>query len=92
MKTAFIIDAVRTPIGKYGGALSSVQLNATASVPGSFAYSPASGTVLPVGNVQSLSASFMPGDPVNYKTASASTTINVNPAPPPASGVNLVVN
>jgi hypothetical protein len=75
----------------FGGALSSVQLNATASVPGSFAYSPVGGTVLSVGNAQSLSAVFTPSDPANYQTASASTTINVNPAPPPASGVNLLV-
>lgn len=75
----------------FGGALSSVQLNATASVPGSFVYSPAAGTVLPVGNAQTLSVAFTPNDTANYKTASASTAINVNPAPPPTSGVNLVV-
>jgi len=75
----------------FGGALSSVQLNATASVPGTFAYSPAAGTVLAVGNGQSLSVTFTPTDTMDYKTASATTTINVNPAPAPASGVNLVV-
>jgi hypothetical protein len=74
----------------FGSALSSLQLDATASVPGSFVYSPPAGTVLPAGNGQSLSASFTPGDTTNYNMASAATTINVNPAPP-AADANLVV-
>jgi hypothetical protein len=49
----------------YGTALSSTQLNATASFKGSplagtFAYSPAAGTVLSAGNGQTLSATFTP--------------------------------
>ena len=38
----------------YGAALSSVQLNATASVPGSFAYTPTNGTVLNHGRQYAL--------------------------------------
>lgn len=44
--------------------LSSIQLNATASVSGSFIYNPPSGTVLPVGT-SSLNALFIPIDPIN---------------------------
>jgi hypothetical protein len=47
----------------FGGALSAVQLNATASVPGTFVYTPAAGTVLPVGNGQTLSVAFTPPTP-----------------------------
>src|SRR5262249_53997785 len=53
------------------------QLNATASVPGTFVYSPAAGTVLPVGNGQMLSVTFTPTDAVDYTTATAKATINV---------------
>jgi hypothetical protein len=75
----------------YGGALGNGQLNASASVPGTFVYVPPAGTVLPVGNGQTLSVTFTPADAADYTTATASTTINVNAAPPTPSGVNLVV-
>ena len=75
----------------YGSALGNGQLNATASVPGTFVYSPAPGTVLPVGSNEALSVSFTPTDTVHYTTATGSTTITVNPAAPPASPANLVV-
>jgi hypothetical protein len=75
----------------FGSALGSVQLNATANTAGTFVYSPNAGTVLPVGNGQTLSVTFTPTDTADYTTATASTSIDVNPAPPPASGVNLVV-
>ena len=75
----------------YGGALGNGQLNASASVPGTFVYVPPAGTVLPVGNGQTLSVTFTPVDAADYTTAAASTTINVNAAPSPPSGVNLVV-
>jgi hypothetical protein len=63
----------------FGSALGNGQLNATANVPGTFAYSPVAGTTLPVGSGQVLSASFTPSDTTYGKTASASTTINVMP-------------
>ncbi|MFD2515234.1 MBG domain-containing protein [Pontibacter locisalis] len=65
----------------YGTALSATQLNATASVPGSFAYSPAAGTVLNAGSDQLLSVIFTPQQPENYNNASANVRIIVNPAP-----------
>src|SRR5205814_1941696 len=59
----------------YGTALSGMQLNATASVPGTFVYSPAAGTVLDAGVGQSLSVAFTPTDTANYSSTSASVLI-----------------
>jgi hypothetical protein len=73
----------------FGSALGSGQLNATANIPGGFVYSPPVGTVLSAGNNQTLSVTFTPSDTMDYSTATASTTINVNPAPPTAA--NLVI-
>jgi hypothetical protein len=80
----------------YGSALGNGQLNATASVAGVFAYNPPAGTVLPVGNAQTLSVTFTPADTLDYLATSATTTISVAaPAPPPvsapASPPNLVL-
>lgn len=33
MKQAFIVDAIRTPIGRYGGSLSSVRTDDLGAVP-----------------------------------------------------------
>ncbi|WP_433969096.1 beta strand repeat-containing protein [Tunturiibacter gelidiferens] len=63
----------------YGTTLSPSQLNPTASVPGSFTYSPASGVALGAG-AQTLSATFTPADIANYTTANASVLQRVNPA------------
>jgi outer membrane protein assembly factor BamB len=62
-----------------GTALGSAQLDATASVPGSFSYSPAAGTVLSAGANQTLGVTFTPTDTTDYTTASATTTITVLP-------------
>jgi hypothetical protein len=63
----------------YGTALSGTQLNATANVAGSFAYTPGSGTILDAG-AQTLSTTFTPADTANYNTAAASVTLTVNKA------------
>src|SRR5450759_2229228 len=60
----------------YGTALSSIQLDATASVPGTFVYSPAEGTVLGVGK-QTLHVDLTPEDATNYTSASKEVEINV---------------
>ncbi|MBS1799379.1 MAG: hypothetical protein JSS95_06090 [Acidobacteria bacterium] len=65
----------------YGTALSATQLNASASVPGSFTYSPAIGTVLTAGT-QTLSATFTPTDTANYSTQTVSDSLVVNKATP----------
>src|SRR6266404_5879714 len=62
----------------YGTPLSATQLNATASVPGNFVYTPATGTVLNAGTGQTLHVSFTPTDTTSYTTASKDVTINVN--------------
>ncbi len=66
----------------YGTALGSAQLDASASVTGTFAYTPAAGTVLHAGNNQTLSVEFTPTDLTDYTTASATTTISVSQATP----------
>ena len=63
----------------YGTPLSSAQLNATASVPGTFAYTPAAGPLLAAGT-QTLSVLFTPTDTTHYTTASASVILTVNKA------------
>jgi RHS repeat-associated protein len=64
-----------------GTALSATQLNATASTPGTFVYSPASGTVPTVGT-QTLSVTFTPTDTTDYNSATATATLTVNKATP----------
>ncbi|MGH9188751.1 MAG: hypothetical protein ACRD0Q_01750, partial [Acidimicrobiales bacterium] len=61
----------------YPSALSGTQLNATASVPGTFAYTPPAGTTLNAGNGQSLSVVFTPTDTTSFTTASKTVHINV---------------
>ena len=72
--------------------LGATQLDATASwtvggttvnVPGTFTYTPAAGTVLGVGNNQTLSVSFTPTDITDYTTAIATATIDVVLKPTP---------
>ena len=67
----------------YGTPLSSVQLDASTSIPGNFVYTPDAGTVLPAGN-QTLSVTFTPTDPstAGFQAATATVTLQVNPATP----------
>jgi Flp pilus assembly CpaE family ATPase len=65
----------------YGAALSAAQLNATASVPGQFVYTPAAGEVLTAG-VQALSVVFTPTDAENYTAADATASLTVTKATP----------
>ena len=67
-----------TPAGiTYGTALSATQLDATASVAGTFVYTPAAGTVLSAG-AQTLSVTFSPTDTANYTAATATVSITVS--------------
>jgi hypothetical protein len=63
----------------YGTALSTTQLSATTNVAGTFAYSPAAGTVLKAGT-QTLSVVFTPTDTKTYSAATASVQLTVNQA------------
>ena len=65
-------------------ALGATQLNAVASVPGTYAYSPAAGTVLTAGK-QSLKVTFTPTD-TRLSPVSAEVAIEVTPVVPDAPG------
>ena len=70
----------------YGTALGASQLSATATynstnVPGTFAYTPAAGTVLPAGSAQTLSVTFTPTDTTTFLPVTTNVTLNVTAAP-----------
>jgi len=67
----------------HGTPLGSLQLDATASVPGTFTYTPAAGSVLRAGAGQTLAVVFTPYDATDYTAGHATAIINVQPAPPP---------
>jgi hypothetical protein len=66
----------------YGTALSSTQLNATESIPGTFTYTPSAGTILHAGGGQTLSVNFTPTDRTDYAPVTAIATIGVTQATP----------
>ncbi|NUR54527.1 MAG: hypothetical protein HOQ29_08775, partial [Acidobacteria bacterium] len=61
----------------YGAPLGAFQLNAAATVAGTWVYTPAEGTVLNAGSAQRLSVTFFPTDAVNYSTTTKDVFINV---------------
>jgi hypothetical protein len=63
----------------YGTALSSTQLDASLSVAGSCAYTPAVGTVLAAG-IQTLSVTCTPTDTTDYSSSTTTVQITVSPA------------
>src|SRR6202022_711619 len=65
----------------YGTTLSATQLDATASVPGTFVYTPALGSVLTAGT-DTLSVTFTPIETANYSTATATVQLIVSQATP----------
>jgi uncharacterized repeat protein (TIGR03803 family) len=65
----------------YGTALNGAQMNASASVPGSFAYTPTNGTVLNAGT-NILSVVFTPTDTVDYSSVTGNVSVTVNKATP----------
>src|SRR5205809_1088066 len=89
-KTVTIVVDKATPVITWatpaavplGTPLSSTQLNATTPVAGSFAYTPAAGTVLTTAGSQPLSVLFTPTDTVTYTTATKTVTIVVDKATP----------
>jgi len=62
-------------------ALDGAQLNATANVRGTFAYSPLAGTVLNASDAQNLNVTFTPDDTRSYRLAMKTVLINVQKAP-----------
>src|SRR5262249_46630405 len=65
----------------YGTALGPAQFDATANVPGHFAYTPGEGSV-PGAGTRTLTATFTPTVAVDYATVTATTTIQVTRATP----------
>jgi hypothetical protein len=61
----------------YGTPLGAAQLDANASVPGTFVYTPPAGTVLNTGPGQVLDTTFTPSDSADYTVASATAAITV---------------
>jgi len=72
-----------------GTPLGATQLNATADVAGTFVYSPPAGTMLGVGDGQTLSVTFTPTDILSYRVATKSVLIDVLPGagPPVITGL-----
>jgi uncharacterized repeat protein (TIGR03803 family) len=65
----------------YGMALSSNQLDATPSVPGSFVYTPTNGTVITNVGTTNLTVVFTPYDTNDYTSVTDSVSLVVSPAP-----------
>ena len=65
----------------YGTALSAVQLNASASTPGAYVYTPASGSVLSAGP-HTLMLTFTPTDTKDFRAATASVSMAVTQGTP----------
>src|SRR5206468_3478161 len=61
----------------YGTALSTIQLNATASTGGSFVYTPAAGSIPAAGTV-TLSVTFTPTDTTDYTSVTKTVDLTVN--------------
>lgn len=65
----------------YGATLAGAQLNATSSVPGSYAYNPPAGTRLNAGNGRVLSVTFTPTDSARYVPITTNVLVDVLRAP-----------
>ena len=61
----------------YGTPLGPAELDAAASVAGTFTYTPAAGDLLEAGAAQTLMATFTPADPVDFQTVMIAAPINV---------------
>jgi hypothetical protein len=65
----------------FGSALGSAQLNATANVPGTFAYTPPAGTVFTAGTNRMISVTFTPNDTATYNVVNAQVSVDVLTVP-----------
>ena len=74
--TPAITWATPAPVA-YGTALDGTELNASASVPGTFVYDPAAGTT-PAAGSDTLSVTFTPTNTTDYTTATATVVLVVN--------------
>lgn len=82
---SFEVQPPREPIIRWtnpenifvGTELGTEQLDAESDTPGTFIYTPSSGTALSLGDGQTLSVQFTPDDTVNYAATTATVEINV---------------
>jgi subtilase family serine protease len=79
-KTAPALSWANPAAITYGTALGSIQLDATANVPGGFAYTPSAGAVLGPGT-NTLSVLFTPTNAADYSNATDSVSLVVTLAP-----------
>jgi hypothetical protein len=82
--TPTLASATRAPIVE-GTPLGEAQLNATASVAGTFVCTPVAGTLLSAGT-HTLTATFTPTDTTHYTTATASVNLTVTAMVNPGAG------
>jgi hypothetical protein len=82
--TSPLVSWASPPAITYGTPLGPAQLDATASVPGSFIYQPPAGTVLDAGD-NLLAVVFIPSDSVDYSSVTNTVTVAVTMATP---GIN----
>lgn len=61
----------------FPAALSTLQLNATANIQGSFVYTPPIGSVLSIGDAQDIKVDFFPSDAANYDAVTNVVKMNV---------------
>ena len=79
-KAAPVLTWTNPASSTYGVALNSAQLDASANVPGGFAYTPTNGTVLNSG-ANTLGVLFTPTDTVDYSNVTQTVNLVVSPAP-----------
>ena len=94
--TVTSVSAVNIP---YGTALANIQLDgsasyvvngSTVSVPGTFSYTSATGSVPNAGSGQSEAVTFTPADATDYTTASSNASVSVSQATPTVTSINAV--
>ena len=89
--TPVITWATPAPV-TVGTSLSNSQLNASATVGGTFVYTPLAGTVMSSAGTQSLGATFTPTDSANYNGVTATVSLSVTAGIAPRTNVALATN
>ncbi|KAA6456234.1 carbohydrate-binding protein [Acidobacteria bacterium AB60] len=74
-----------------GATLGDIQLNAVASIPGTFTYTPPAGTVVTVAGVTTLTAVFTPTDNQDYSAVTSKVSLTVTGPGPTYSFTNVKV-
>ncbi len=94
--TVTSVNAVSIPYGtalantQLGGSASYIVKGSTVSVPGTFSYTSAAGSVPSAGSGQSEAVTFTPADATDYATASSTVSVSVAQATPTVTSINAV--